>query len=507
QSGARLYASRPAGFGLESGAGAEVDPQRITWNPVAATPTIGYLDRETSGEETRLRWLSVSFPFKSEPAEIAASARAIVQFGWTSAGTPYYSTRSDDGATTRVYVVIDGVSKEIWQGNVTDRYNDPGRALRIDGSDGPALEVAGRVFLAGDGLGPDGPRPFLEELDLATAQKKSLFTADDGVFEEVLAVLDPRGPVLLTSRETESSPPNLYRVEGNQRTALRPLASPYPALESVERRRVNYRRGDGVALAGTLYLPAGWDGANPLPTLIWIYPYEFADREHAEQLDVRNFRFHQVTGPSPLAAVLAGYAVLVNPTMPIVDEGNDVEESYLRQLVDSAEAAVDYLVDAGISDPERVAVGGRSYGAFSTANLLIHSQRFATGIAMSGAYNRTLTPFGFQHEKRSFWDATSLYMSISPFFHANKLRVPLLLVHGGADPNPGTPTLQARRFFHALAGEGATVRYVELPIEGHKYLARESVLDAAAEMISWLHETIGPHATTGRQTAGAVSRE
>jgi dipeptidyl aminopeptidase/acylaminoacyl peptidase len=200
-----------------------------------------------------------------------------------------------------------------------------------------------------------------------------------------------------------------------------------------------------------------------------------------------------------LSLLLSGYAVLLNPTVPIVHETGGATDAYLTQLVASAEAAVDHLVATGIAQPSRIGVGGRSYGAFSSANLMVHSRRFATAVAMSGAYNRTLTPFGFQHERRSFWQATQLYANISPFFHVDKIEAPILLVHGGADDNPGTPTLQARRFFHALVGEGVPVRYVELPFEGHHYWARENVLDAAAEMIAWFDRTIG----TQREAASA----
>ena len=184
--------------------------------------------------------------------------------------------------------------------------------------------------------------------------------------------------------------------------------------------------------------------------------------------------------------------MLLNPTVPIVSEGDVPSDDYLPQLVASVEAAVDYLVESGVSDPKRLAVAGRSYGAFSSANLLIHSDRFATAIAMSGAYNRTLTPFGFQHERRSFWDATEYYTSISPFFFADKLKAPILLVHGGSDENPGTIPFGARRFFHALVGAGGTARYVELPYEGHHYGGRENVLLASAEMLDWLDRFIGP---------------
>jgi len=221
-------------------------------------------------------------------------------------------------------------------------------------------------------------------------------------------------------------------------------------------------------------------------------------------MDSRRFRFHQIKEASPIAAVLDGYALLLNPTVPIIGEGETANDAYVPQLLSSMEAAIDYLVENGISDRKRMAVAGRSYGAFSTANLLVHSDLFRTGIAISGAYNRTLTPFGFQHEKRSFWEATDFYTRMSPFYRADEINEPLLLMHGGADDNPGTPTLQARRFFHALVGNGAKVRYVELPYERHHYRARENVLHTSAEMLDWLDRTIGPGseaASTPKATA------
>jgi dipeptidyl aminopeptidase/acylaminoacyl peptidase len=430
-------------------------------------------------------------PFGRAPSEIARSDRTIRTFGWTTAGTPYFSVPTEEESGIRFNVVTEAGVREIWSGSTTDRYGNPGRAVRVDGDTGPVLEVDGRIFLAGDGLGPGGAQPFLDAFDLRNRRRERLFSAEAGVFEVVLGVLEPTAPLLLTSRETETEPPNLYTIRRSERRALRPFASPYQALANVQRRVITYPRADGVSLSGTLYLPADWRGDRPLPTLLWIYPYEFTDREQAEQLDVRGFQFHKVKGPSPLALVVEGYAVLLNPTVPIVYERGHMSDDYLPQLVASAEAAVEHLIAIGVADPGRIAVGGRSYGAFSSANLLIHSRRFATAVAMSGAYNRTLTPFGFQHEQRSFWEATELYADLSPFFHADRIKAPLLLVHGGADENPGTPTLQAKRFLNALVGKGASVRYVELPFEGHHYWARDNVLHAAAEMIDWLDSTIG----------------
>lgn len=485
-----LYRSEITGFGMLPQPGQDQEPRRIIWQP-GATNTAGYIVNSSLEDGTvEHRWMSLAVPFTGEPQIIASSKKPIGDFGWTTAGTPYYSTRSEDDTHEQIHVVVDGKRRLLWSGEIEDRYHHPGRALRVNGATGAVLEHEGKLFVAGDGLGPHGAQPHLDRYDLRSQHIDQIYVAPKGVFEQVLGIVNPSRPILITSRETEAEPPNIFRIDGDKRTPLRPVANPYPQLDSVERRRISYARNDGVSLSGTLYLPENRVDGQPLPTLIWIYPYEFSDRDHAEQLDVRAFRFHRVKGPSPLAAVLEGYAVLVNPTVPIVHEGVGMNDNYIEQLVASAEAAAEYLVAEGISDPDRIAVGGRSYGAFSSANLLVHSDSFATAIAMSGAYNRSLTPFGFQHEKRSFWDATDLYTSISPFFHANEIEEPILLVHGAADPNPGTPPIQARRFFHALVGEGAHVRYVELPFEGHHYLARESVLDSANEMLMWLDKTL-----------------
>lgn len=495
--GERLYASRPEGYGVEAGDEDDEDPRRSAWKP-GTTSVLGFIEKRCDDVQRCVNhWLELSAPFTGEPVEVVSSDQAIQRFGWTTAGTPWFTTKDREQASLRYQVVFPDGVQTIWSGTATNDFDDLGHALRRDGADGPVLEHEGRIFIAGDGLLDRGPQPFLESFDLRERTTRRLFTAQPGVYEIVLGMLAADPLTFITSRESESEPPGLYLYREGKRTALRVEPSPYPQLAGVRREVLEYTRGDGVALSGTLYLPANYRPGKRLPTLVWIYPYEFSARDQAERLDVRAFRYHQVKGPSPLAAVVAGYAVLLNPTVPILYSGSAVNDAYLEQLVASLEAAVDYLVEIDVTDPERVAVAGRSYGAFSTANLLIHSDRFATGIAMSGAYNRTLTPFGFQHEKRSFWQATDLYTSISPFFHANEVKKPILLVHGGADENPGTPPLQAQRFFHALVGEGKQARYLELPYEGHHYWARENVLLTSAEMLDWLQRTIGPGTGVG----------
>jgi len=459
----------------------------ISWQ--YGTSTLGWTERVQGGGT---RWVVLDPPYDAPPREIARNSGTISGFGWTNQGTPYFAQRIDGGTKLRYFVVAgDGTPKLVWEGATKDVYGNPGSAIRTDGNRGPVFEYRRHVFFTGDGLSSAGPQPFVDALDLDTLAVTRLLTSPEGVYERVVGVVDPETRAILAVRESETEPPQLFSIQGEKRTLIGGLFNPFPQLDGVERRNVSYVRKDGVLLNGMLYLPRDRAPGKPLPTLIWIYPAEFSDPEYAEQMDSRRFRFHQIKEASPIAAVLEGYALLLNPTVPIVGEGEAANDAYLPQLVSSVEAAIDYLVESGISDRDRFAVAGRSYGAFSTANLLVHTDLFRTGIAISGAYNRTLTPFGFQHEKRSFWQAMDFYTRISPFFYADKVNEPLLIMHGGVDDNPGTPTLQAQRFFHALVGNGAHVRYVELPFERHHYRGRENVLHASAEMLDWLDHTIG----------------
>ena len=460
----------------------------FAWQP--DTGALGWTESREGGGD---RWVALDPPYTGASREVASSKGEIENFGWTDQGTPYFSQLSDRGTEVGVYVVArDQTPELVWEGAVKDVYGNPGSPIRINGNSGPVLEYKRHIFLTSDGLSAEGPVPYIESLNLDTLEVTRLATAPDGNYERVVGIVDPETRTFLTVRESETDPPQLFSVTEGKHTPVGGLYNPFPELYGVERRNVTYTRKDGVQLNGMLYLPRDRDPSKPLPTLVWIYPAEFSDEEYAEQMDSRRFRFHQIKEASPIAAVLDGYALLLNPTVPIIGEGEASNDTYQEQLASSMEAAIDYLVENGISDPKRMAVAGRSYGAFSTANLLAHTDLFQTGIAISGAYNRTLTPFGFQHEKRSLWDAASFYTRMSPFYFADQINEPFLIMHGGADNNPATPTLQAKRMFHALVGNGAHVRYVELPFEQHHYRSRENVLHTSAEMLDWLDQTIGP---------------
>ncbi|MEB3273970.1 MAG: prolyl oligopeptidase family serine peptidase [Prochlorothrix sp.] len=380
------------------------------------------------------------------------------------------------------------------QRDFQDAYQDPGELVTVPGPYGwgtllfaPDTES---VYLEGYGASPKGVYPFLDRWNLATDTKERLWQAEDPYYEAVRVILDPEANQFITARQSSTEPNNFYRHDRRHQT-LTPLTQfrdPLPWYAGITRHVVRYLRADGLTLSATLYLPPGYDPSQgPLPTLLWVYPEEFRSRDSAGQVTTAENAFSRPWGGSILFLLTQGYAILDNPSIPILgEEGEEPNDTYGEQLLSSAHAAVDFLVERGIADPDRVAVGGHSYGAFTVANLLAHSDRFRAGIARSGAYNRTLTPFGFQGEQRTYWEALETYTAMSPFTVADRIKTPLLLIHGGADSNPGTYPIQSERLFEAIKGLGGTVRWVVLPGEGHDYRSRQAVGHVLWEMVSWL---------------------
>jgi dipeptidyl aminopeptidase/acylaminoacyl peptidase len=343
------------------------------------------------------------------------------------------------------------------------------------------------------GSSPKGDLPFLAKFDLQSRQSEVIWRCTEGSFEFVSDVLDPEKLVLLTRRETQREAPNYYIKNLVLRIADRQIThftNPYPQLEGISRQKLVYKRADGVDLTGDLYLPKGYDAAasGPLPVLIWAYPREYNSAADAAQIRGSQYRFTTISWASPIYWVTQGYAVLDNAEMPIVGKNAQTKpnDTFIEQLKMNAQAAIDKLAAMGVGDKNRVAVGGHSYGAFMTAHLLAHTQLFKAGIARSGAYNRTLTPFGFQNEERTYWQAPELYYTLSPFSYADKIKTPLLMIHGDSDDNPGTFPIQSERLFNAIKGNGGLVRFVSLPYEAHSYRGKENLLHMLWEMNQWL---------------------
>jgi len=375
-----------------------------------------------------------------------------------------------------------------------DHYSDPGMPLTVPGEfkrhvlqftpDGSSLYFSGR------GASPAGVYPFLDRLNLMTATTERLWQCQSPYFESVVKLLDDHAQQMITMRQSQTEPPNFFLVTRSTEEAVSLTDYPdrAPQFAGIHKEVVRYQRADGVQLSAKLYLPAGYNPARDgaLPMLFWIYPEEFKSRDLAGQVTTAAHVFSRPGGTSVLFLLTQGYAVLDNPSLPIIGEGDaEPNDTYVDQLLAGIQAAIEYVVDRGVADRNRLAIGGHSYGAFTTANVLAHSNLFRAGIARSGAYNRTLTPFGFQGEQRHFWEAADTYMHLSPFTHVGKITTPLLLIHGADDSNAGTYPLQTERFYEALKGLGATVRQVMLPLEDHGYRSREAIGHVLWEMVQW----------------------
>ena len=390
--------------------------------------------------------------------------------------------------------------RELASRNYQDQYSDPGEfETRRNAAGERVLDLdEGHVHLIGDGFTPEGQFPFIDRMDLATAKKERVYTSRlTGQKEAIQALLDPQAGTVLVRLESPTEFPNYYIRHFKQRIAPVPVTrfeNPFKGLQGVHKEVLTYKRADGLPLTGTLYLPAGHDRTakrERLPLVMWAYPAEYKDRDSAGQNTTNPNEFIFPSYGSPIYWVTRGYAVLDDAAFPIVGEGKDEpNDTFIPQLVANAKAAIDAVDALGYIDRTRVAVGGHSYGAFMTANLLTHSDLFAAGIARSGAYNRTLTPFGFQQEERNYWEAPAVYNGMSPFMHAEKMKTPLLLVHGEADNNSGTFTMQSERYFNALKGFGAPTRLVLLPKESHGSAAKESVLHLLWEQDQWLERYV-----------------
>ena len=471
-------------------------PRSASWRPnePATVVWVRALDEGNPRKKADLRdeVLMLRAPFSGTPSTIARLEQRYRGIAWTENGTAIVDDYERTKRALRTFVVNPETGKTtlLWERSSEDAYKDPGNFVFRTGA-GPArvLQRGNYVYLTGNGSSPAGDRPFLDRLNLQTLKTERLWQSDDKHLESVTALLDDDAKRFITRRESQTEVPNYFLHAGKNAVALTNFADPAPQLAGITKQLVRYKRADGVDLSATLYLPAGYKPGTRLPVVMWAYPLEYGSADVAGQVRGSPNQFTRVGGPSHLFFLTQGYAVFDNPTMPIIG-GDTANNTYIEQLVSSAKAAVDKVVEMGVGDRDRIGVGGHSYGAFMTANLLAHSDLFRAGIARSGAYNRTLTPFGFQSEERTYWEVPQLYYKMSPFNYADKINEPLLMIHGMNDDNSGTFPIQSERMFAAIKGHGGTVRFVYLPFEAHGYSARESILDVTAEMISWFDKYV-----------------
>jgi dipeptidyl aminopeptidase/acylaminoacyl peptidase len=458
-------------------------------------------------------------PFDAPPVELAMTPARYETTLWGDDGFALVidgEWRSRTEHRLAVAPSRPGQARTVLTRNYQDQYGDPGRPIVEENAAGkPVMRFTPKhdgVYVTGEGATKAGAFPFLATMPLTGSEQTRLWTAKPPYYETVVALLDASGGRILTRRESAKIAPNymVRSVKGGSAKPVTAFADPAPVFAGVTQRTITYARADGLPLSGSLYLPAGYDAKRdgPLPTLLWAYPGEFTDAKVAGQTVDQGNRFVRPRGISHLFLLTQGYAILDNPAMPIIGEGGaEANDTYIKQLQEDAQAAVDAVVKLGVGDRSRMAVGGHSYGAFMTANLLAHTDLFRAGIARSGAYNRTLTPFGFQAEQRTYWQATPTYTEMSPFTYADRIKAPILLIHGGADDNSGTFPIQSERMYAALKGNGATVRYVVLPNEPHGYRALESTEETLWQMTDWLDRYVKPkQLAAATDTATAVTK-
>jgi dipeptidyl aminopeptidase/acylaminoacyl peptidase len=474
-------------------AGVRTGPRSVEWLP-AQSATLTWVEALDGGNPKEIapyrdKIVALSAPFNGKPQELYETKERFRGMQPLADGKMLVE---DFNRQTRIIrtleVDLDKPGTEarvIFSRNERDEYRNPGSPVLKTGADGrrAVIQLGDELLLSGAGASPSGDQPFLDRFNLATGKADRLFQSKNG-YESIVAVLDDSGTRLLTRRESPTDPPNYFIREGSTLKPLTRFTDPMPQAAGIKKQLVTYKRADGVPLSFTLYLPANYKPGTRLPTLMWAYPYEFSDTDTAGQVtghEAQAFpelNYHQLV-------TLGGYALLDNAAMPIVGDPDTVNNTYIEQIQMDAQAAIDKAVDMGVSDRNRIGVFGHSYGAFMTANLIAHTNLFHAAVAESGAYNRTLTPFGFQSERRTFWEAPDVYTKMSPFWFVDKIKTPVLLIHGEADDNTGTFPIQSERLYAAIRGNGGTVRLVMLPSEAHGYRGEETMEHVLYEELAW----------------------
>lgn len=493
--------------------GVPTGPREFSWRPTEPA-TLVWAEALDGGDwntkvPARDKIMLLRSPFSSPAVEIARTEQRYTGLSWSEKPNVAFLNEIDSNRHwRRTFIInVDDLQQKprlVWDLSMDDRYKNPGAPVRRRLPNGFSVvrQDGDLIYLAGVGASPDGDRPFLDRLNLSTLKSERLFRSDKESFERFLSFVGPDTRTFLTWHQAATDPPNLFR-----RTLEKSLDAPIgeasftsssiaithrpdltPAVRAIKKRLVRYKRADGLDLSFTLYTPPGYQEGTRVPAILYAYPLDYAEASVAGQVAGSQKTFTQLRDYRLL--LLSGYAIIDNVSFPIIGDPAKAYDTYLEQLVADAKAAVDEAVRLGVADPDRIGVTGHSHGALMTANLVAHSDLFRAGVATSGSYNKTQVPFGFQNERRSVWEASDVYMKVSPFFYADRLKTPLLIMHGAEDANPGTPTSESIKLYEAIRGNGGTSRLVLLPHEPHFYTAMESNEQLIYEMLRWFDKYV-----------------
>lgn len=494
--------------------GVPTGPRDFSWRPLEPA-TLVWAEALDGGDwnvnvPARDKLMLLKAPFTSPAVEITRTEQRYAGFQWgEQPGTALLTQYDNNRRWRKTFIInVDDPQQKprlLWDLSTDENYANPGRPVTRELANGARVirQEGDSIYLSGIGSSPDGDRPFLDRLNLTTLKSERLFRSDNTSFERFLSFTGPDTRTFLTWHQSPTDPPNAFARTLGKSVAGAPageatLAStsaeithipdPTPVVRQIKKRLVKYKRADGLELSFTLYTPPGYQEGTRVPTILYAYPLDYADPSTAGQVTGSQETFTQLYEYRLL--LLGGYAIIDRAAFPIIGDPKKAYDTYLEQLVADAKAAVDEAVRLGVADPDRIGVTGHSHGALMTANLVAHSDLFRAGVATSGSYNKTLTPFGFQNERRSVWEATDVYLKVSPFFVSDKIKTPLLIMHGAEDANPGTTPIQASKLYEAIRGNGGTARLVLLPHEPHWYTAFESNEQLIYEMLRWFDKYV-----------------
>ena len=493
--------------------GVPVGPRDFSWRSTEPA-TLVWAEALDGGDwnvkvPARDKVMLLKAPFTAAAVEIARTEQRYTSLWWGEQKNTAILNEFDANRHWRrsLIVNVDDLQQKprvLWELSTDERYKNPGSPVfQLLPNGGSVFRQDGDlIYLAGTGASPGGDRPFLDEINLDTLKSERLFRSDKDSYERFLAFAGPDAQTFLTWHQSPSDPPNAFRrtlgksadapageaLFASSSVAITHLPDPTPAVRGIKKQLVKYKRADGLDLSFTLYTPPNYQEGTRVPTILYAYPLDYADASMAGQVSGSQRTFTTLRGYRLL--LLAGYAIIDNASFPIIGDPKQAYDTYLEQLVADAKAAVDEAVRLGVADPDRIGVNGHSHGGLMTANLVAHSDLFRAGVAESGSYNKTQVPFGFQNERRSLWEAPDVYLKASPFFSADKLKIPLLIVHGAEDANPGTPTSESIKLYEAIRGNGGTARLVLLPHEPHLYTAMESNEQLIYEMLRWFDKYV-----------------